>query len=274
MIVHTNMMKLILPFAVALAFITTNAFGVSLPLLPWQNADHELLTALQDRNLARFEALLKKGANPNAFFVTKRGDDEWVMCDATNRRTLEFLKLALKYGGNANLHNPDDYSFSRPIYCALIKRNVEAVYLLADHGADLATQDLGNSTPLVNAADSALWDVVYWMLKQREGQISDREMEGVIRNIESGDGSLHPNTDNNVWRFRVLEYLTAKGYQIKPYMGEMECRLGGRRRQVVPRPCREANAKPGDIIYLEDPNLHRQDWERAKAGGPRPEPRE
>jgi hypothetical protein len=266
------MKKLNLLFAVALAFITTNAFGVSLPLLPWQDANWELVEALEDRNLERFEALLKKGANPNATF--NRGYSISVMCDATDQGALEFLKLAIQYGGDVDANNPDNYSWPRPIFCAISERHRDAIYYLADHGADLGFYQLGTSTPLVEAADAALWDVTYWMLMQREGQLKEFELKDIMRDIEVPDGALRASTDNNVWRFRVLEYLTAKGYKIKPYMGEYEC---GRRGSVFyDDDCKRQNANPGDIIYRDPriPILHRQDWERAKAGGPRPNPRE
>lgn len=271
--------KWILPLLLAL--LPALGHAVTLPLMPWQDADRELLEALKDRNLARFEALLKNGANPNAFFVSKHGFDEWVMCDATEQDALDFLKLALKHGGDVNLYNPDDYSFPRPIFCAIINGNVDAVYLLADNGAELAVDKHLRvppaDTPLVGAASYALWDAAYWMLKKREGQVGEQEIKYIIRNLERGDGSLNPNTENDVWRFRVLEYLAAKGYKIKPHMGEVKCRQSFsktlQRYLVAPRICRDRNAKFGDIIYIEDPNLYRQDWERAKAGGPRPEPR-
>ena len=141
-------------------------------LMPWDNPnpDMALLDALHGDNLAKFQRLLAKGANPNAHLSPEYG----VMCDATEPGKEAFLKAAIAHGGNVNLYTDVSSIFATPLNCAISNENPQAFHILLDHGADLNLPGCptcgpgAQRRPLEVAASLDDWDIALEILKRFE----------------------------------------------------------------------------------------------------------
>ena len=116
---------------------------------PIENLDKALLESLEKNQLNKFEKLLKEGANPNSIFGKKESD--WVMCLANQKGRLDFLKLAVEYGGDINLRNrvkPVRTITSAPILCAITMHNNEAFDFLLGQGVNLSIHTYEEAQPI------------------------------------------------------------------------------------------------------------------------------
>lgn len=178
--------------------------------------DMALLHSLKDDDLDKFTQLLKTGANPNIVFER----EAWVMGLATQKEKIDFLKLAVEYGGDVNLNNTLN-PYNRPIFHALLNHNQEAAKLLIEKGANLelghcpkCAEDL-RFTPVVMASNLNEYALVYYMI-DKKGGLNPQETDQLIWEIESGLIDLE--SDANKWRMKVVEYLRAQGHAVEPKM--------------------------------------------------------
>ena len=82
-----------------------------------------------------------------------KGSHDWVMCLATERRNIDFLKLAVQYGGAINLRNrikPVQTISSAPILCAISNHNMIAFDYLLEQGVDLSIHTFEDAKPIPN----------------------------------------------------------------------------------------------------------------------------
>ncbi len=261
-------MKSRVRFFAAAAFIAglVPALVAHAVTFPWQDKDRALLQALRDNDLKEFEGLLKRGANPNAIFGKERED--WVMCLATDRGKVEFLKLGIDNGGDIDLRNTlpplntsiVQSSWSAPIFCAISHHSDEAFdYLLSKNAKldilrclDCNSYFKGrwvNDTPLTSASNN--FRMVYQIISKRGGiaALTKDELESLLFDTK---GVGYDRTDKQYpWHMKVIELLRAAGYQIEPAVPHLNC--FERRGLVRPPGCRQAGAAPGDIVWLRDP---------------------
>ena len=199
---------------------------------PWDPLEEQLLEALKKKNLNKFEKLLKKGADPNAILGTEA--DDWVMCLATDKGNEDFLKLAVEYGGDANLRNlPAFSSFSAPLLCAMALHNYDAFMFLLDHGADLDMKINPNAKPIPKSihtrpekwgkilyeypvTDATVWNeyhMVYEIMQRKD--LNKQELDWLKRSIEEDPIDL--KSEHNRWRMKVVELLRQQGHEITPW---------------------------------------------------------
>ena len=149
--------------------------------------DKDLRTALDEKDINKFEELLASGADPTKWF----GDTQagWVMCSATLSGKEQYLEKLLQFGFDPNFRQSNITSeLSIPLGCAIRSDNLEAIKILVEAGADLSKNvcrecsmeyqtSLLSEAVLVNKFDLALW--IY-----ENGAFSKAQMETVKRLIE------------------------------------------------------------------------------------------
>lgn len=228
-------------FAVAAAVV-----GLLKPWRIWGEPDAQLLAALHDGHLKRFESLLKKGADPNAIFGAEPSD--WVMCEATRQGKEDFLKLAVQYGGNINLRNGTPplrtsivhASTSAPILCAIFLHNDRSFDYLVSSGVDLGIPvrveskpmpksefikpELWGKThygsPLTTATTFNEYRMAYQIMNKKK--LSEEELWTLKQHLEKYPIDL--SSDSNVWRMKVVELLREQGHEVQPWMGNAKAR--------------------------------------------------
>jgi hypothetical protein len=202
---------------------------------PWDPLEERLLEALKDRNLGRFEKLLKKGASPNAILGTE--PHEWVMCLATDKGNEAFLKLAVEYGGDVDLrHSKRTDSSSAPILCAIYFHNYNSFDFLIKKGVDIdikvnplakkyeksihVKQELWGKifygSPLVVATYFNQYRMIYAIIQRKK--LNEEELWTLKYDIEKG--AIDLNSDHNKWRMKVVELLRQQGHEVTPWPGK------------------------------------------------------
>lgn len=205
---------------------------------PWEDKDRALLKTLKKNQFRQFKKLLKNGANPNRIFGINPSD--WVMCEANNEGKVDFLELAVKYGGDINLRNTTppitrslDSIWSAPILCAITMHNYEAFSFLLQNNVNIdikvrpdakkIAEDNRHvrpimrgktlySSPLITAAGNE-YRMVYDML-QLKNELSWEDSWTLKHAIENW--GLDPNSKAYQWRLKVADLLRQRGYKINP----------------------------------------------------------
>jgi ankyrin repeat protein len=135
-----------------------------------------------------FEMVLKKGGNPNIRYYPKTGTsvnrryyikrEASVMTRATKSKDPDYLKLALKYGGNPNYQNLD---YDTLLFIAILSSSsLEKVKLLVDAGADINHQDVTNKTPTIDALLTHKYSVAYYLLRKGADPMLTNDIFSVI----------------------------------------------------------------------------------------------
>lgn len=191
--------------------------------------DRRLLDAVNDDNLRKFEKLLKEGANPNRIFG--KGAKDWVMCQVTDKGRLEFLKLALKHGGDMNLRNPlmakstVKSIFSAPLLCSIRKHNEEAFQYLLDQGVDINIKacteckyERLHGSPITVAEHGNEYRMAMELINRRNGQLNKYEIKTLIHGIEKT--TINESSDQNYYRLQMAEWLRGQGHPVTPWTGK------------------------------------------------------
>ncbi len=231
------MKKILIGLSLALTVVL--ALGVlnmqGMLISPWEDKDKALLKTLKKGRLTQFENLLKDGANPNRIFGINPTD--WVMCEANRKGKIEFLKLAVQYGGDINLRNTTppitkslDAAWSAPILCSITMHNYQTFdFLLKSNvkidiklrpdapinpdNPDMRPEARGKTmygSPIINASDFNEYHMVYDILQKK--QLSDEEKWQLKINIETG--GIDPKSEANQWRLKVVDLLRKRDYEI------------------------------------------------------------
>lgn len=200
---------------------------------PWVDKDSALLKSLQSKNLNRFERLLNDGANPNT--IWGGNSNNWVMCLATKRGNIEFLKLAVKHGGNINQRNrinPVQTITSAPILCAITNHNMKAFYYLLEKSVDVSIHTYENAqpipqdflgdpqfrgqtlygSPILHATALNEYCMALSILQRKE--LNWEESIKLKRSVEFS--MVDPNSESDKCRWEITETLRQKGYEIDP----------------------------------------------------------
>lgn len=163
-----------------------------------------LLWALKAKNAAGFEALLKASADPNrvspefgysAMWVVSGGDDP------------QFLRIALRYGGNPN--HPENGRISEtPLFLAAAEGRMENVKLLLDAGADINAHDRFDATVANKATAMGKFQVVAYLLERG----FNYDLLGLAKRV----GIRHVPADSEAqrWKNKVIEMLKVRGVAV------------------------------------------------------------
>jgi len=161
--------------------------------------------AIWIENPEGFEALLNKGANPNA----QRADGYPIMYLAANMKDSRFLEAALKYGGDPNLL--DKRTGGTPLVMAVqngYKRNVDLL-LAAKGNANWQDSISGETLPMVALGSRVDYEMAYELLQH--GADPTLKMHGYTLADTIALVSRNASNNNDPWRVKVIEFLRSKG---------------------------------------------------------------
>jgi ankyrin repeat protein len=125
-----------------------------------------LFWAMSKKSKAGFERLLEKGADPN--FVAKglgaNKEQISVMELAAMAEDPDYLRMALKHGGNPNLI-VSDISGETVLFTAIHNHRLENVVVLVNAGSNINHQSKGGDTPIMVASSSTKYDIAYQLME-------------------------------------------------------------------------------------------------------------
>lgn len=161
------------------------------------------------RDITGFKKLLELGADPNVVYA----DGNSVMHAAAALKDLRFLKTALEHGGNPNLVS-SDADGGTPIFEAMIA-GTDVVDILLSYGADINARDKSGSTPLLSAAMTMDYQMVFHLLERgADYKSKDNNGNDLGKWMRTKLGKISPGTKWAVWQTKVIDWLQAKGMEI------------------------------------------------------------
>jgi len=189
--------------------------------LTFSREDESLRNALLNRDLAEFRDQIETGANPTQQF--NNSYEGWVFCAATEVGREDYLKLIIDAGFDVNYRQAKiTTELSTPLFCAITFKNLSAVEMLLNAGAD--HQVLYCPTCNSTIATSALWlstlgmnfEMSIWLLKNTS--YSTDQLQAIVTMIETlrfpKDSPRHPV------RNEFVELLRAEGFSVTPWHDE------------------------------------------------------
>ncbi|HTQ29616.1 MAG TPA: ankyrin repeat domain-containing protein [Opitutaceae bacterium] len=160
------------------------------------------------QNLDGFRALLTAQANPNF----RRREGFSIMILITRMKDPRFLELALQNGGDPNFR--DVKPIKTPIFEAVMYSDADRQrQLLLQSGADLNAQDGNGQTPMMAAIAARkdyklVWDFLQRGADYRLKTNYKRTLADMI-----GVALIDPQSDQYLWREKVIEFLRSKGIE-------------------------------------------------------------
>jgi ankyrin repeat protein len=162
------------------------------------------------RSYRGFVRLLELGADPNVVF----DDNDSIMETIVLMRDDRFLAAALEHGGDPNFGAGT--TFGSLLHWATDGDTKDKIPMLLDAGADINARAKNGETPIMDAAGSAQFDVVYDLLERGADYktISDICGNALAEVIAWRLPRLHLSGQDKVWFERVIEWLDARGVGI------------------------------------------------------------
>jgi ankyrin repeat protein len=191
-------------------------------------------------NLKGFKALLKHGADPN--YIPPKGAELYglsviytlagIIKINENRHVAGALDLALKYGGNPNIINPEEEDaleqWQTALICAAKEGQSENMEVLLKHGAEIDKRDETGMTALLWAASNNQYEAAYFLLKHGANYRISAYIPGSEMNPKLQDKWNKPvkidlssiialslyaglSDDEIPWRTKVIKWLEAHG---------------------------------------------------------------
>lgn len=121
------------------------------------------------KKVETLEFLLKNGANPN-FYLDVEQDLPYIFI-LLHSKSYSMLSVALKNGANPNIQGKP--SKTSPLHAAVMYKDLEAVRLLLQHGADKDNVNLQLKKPIDIATELDLTEIIK-LLSTSNTQLSDR----------------------------------------------------------------------------------------------------
>ena len=222
--------------SIVIAFV----FGVTTPSVQaeskQENLDKKLLSAVNKDQYSKFKKLLKKGANPNKIYGKR--SKEWVMCAATKKDRLKFLKSALEYGGDINLRNSYTTKstvkaiYSAPILCSIGFHNDEAFDYLLGEGVDVdiiacteCIHEKFYGSAVTVAEKSNEYRMALELVNRRTTKLTSFELRSLRLGIENT--TINEKSEENAWRWKFVDWLRAKGHEVTPWTKTGRCDQDG-----------------------------------------------
>lgn len=174
-----------------------------------------LIQALLAEDIDLFQYLLSAGADPN--YLTERGTS--VLSLAAQKPTLTvFLEACLAHGADPNLVHPGPPPMA-PLSFAVDTNNVEGLTALAESGADINAQDWLGSTPMISAATTNQYRVVYQLLQLGADPLA-QSARGDTLATRMGETTIGRNTPEYAWHKKVVKWLKRNDIAVKPRVGD------------------------------------------------------
>lgn len=172
-----------------------------------------LFWAMGKNSLKGFEILLQNGANPNvtAEGLIKGERPPSVMELAAIAENPDYLRLALKHGGNPNY--PLGYGNRTIIDEAIMNNRLENLRILTEAGADINHQDSFGSPPIMAAARIRNYDMVYFLLgKGADPTIIDSAGSDLASFLKKfGQRGVKPDSEQYQWYLKVVAEMKKRG---------------------------------------------------------------
>jgi len=178
--------------------------------------DRELHTAYFKRDFAEFQEQIDSGANPTHWFGNTH--EGWIFCAATEVGREPYLQLIIDAGFDVNFRQEKSTSdISTPLFCAITLKNILAVEMLLNAGADQQTLYCPDCTSTI--ATSALWLSTLGMnFEMSNTSYSTDQLQAIVTMIETlpfpKDSPRHPI------RNEFVDLLRAKGFSVTPWYDE------------------------------------------------------
>lgn len=183
-----------------------------------------LFWAMKDIN--GFEKLLSLGADPNILF-----DGSSVMHRAARNDDIDFLRKALKHGGNPNL--VAGKLRETPIFKTIggVGRDNEiAMIVLLDSGANINAMtggekvfgiSMGGKTPVMIAADLVRFDIVHTLLiRGADYSLKDDTGYGLMMRVNSMKGRFVSGSEQEKALIKVIRFLEKNDYEKSAKKGD------------------------------------------------------
>jgi ankyrin repeat protein len=125
-----------------------------------------LVWAIGKQSKAGFERLLERGANPN-YVATGLGQHKAqvsAMELTSMAEDTDYLRLALKHGGNPNLI-VSQISGETVLYTAIRNSRPKNVALLVNAGSNIDHQSHSGRTPVMRASDVTRYDIAFQLMQ-------------------------------------------------------------------------------------------------------------
>jgi ankyrin repeat protein len=165
---------------------------------------------------------LALGADPNVIF----DDGGSVMYWAVHHVNNEFLKEALKHGGNPNLTEGSFIELQTPNHTAVSRQKsllheaamgpgMEKAEILLSAGADINARDAFGNTPVMDAVYSGQFDIVLELLNRgADYTIPNKNGFTLEKIIADRRKTVDPKNELTRYLDKVIDWLAAKGVTI------------------------------------------------------------
>ena len=172
-----------------------------------------LYWALRNERADSFEKLLELGADPNVIF----DDGGSVMHWAARDEDLSYLKLALTHSGDPNLLAGQMRTTPafQAIGLAVDSKDIRAIELLSEYGANLEARDIRGNTLSMSAAGLARFDVVYFLLENGiDYNASNDKGRTLMDLVVEYRGAFIPGSEKDAQLTKVENWLLARDVRI------------------------------------------------------------
>jgi len=179
--------------------------------------DRQLISSLQEKDLAGARHALERGANPQAVLGNNLND--YAMCTAIDDRGTELLELLLEFGASVNFNrHAGGFKYRTPLSCAIFLYNPAAFDLLLEKGADpdanlcseCAKPEWRQSAFNI-AVSMRRYPMVIKLIEISE--IDEVEMQELIIDLELSTISYHPWADE---REALVKWVQDQGIDFNP----------------------------------------------------------
>lgn len=169
--------------------------------------------AIGQGRASAFERLLKLGADLSA--RDDEGDNAMTIAANAYAKRPEFLLAALKAGGDPNTKRSDN----DPLIMRFVAdNNLEAIKMLAKHGADVSARSRTKAPIVVDSAIAEDWDVV-WTLLELGAKFDYPDEPNNMTMAFNTPGVTPPDSPLFPYKVKCWRFLTAKGLKLPDLSG-------------------------------------------------------
>ena len=171
-----------------------------------------LFWCMAKQRVGAFRILLENGADPNVTAESMAEGERAtsVMELAAIAGTPDYLRFALKHGGNANA--PVGYANRTIIFEAMLSERNDNLGPLIEAGADVSRQDEAGETPLTMASSVSNYHAVYVLLKSSADPLLKNRWGADLaaRMRRFGARGIKKESDQYGWYLKVVEEMKAR----------------------------------------------------------------